>query len=286
MSCKQEGASDDLDVLVSVSHTPDETYLTMVWQEFFVSRGRGLTLGAHFPWITGADPPCTFVTLARAGEVVGGLTVIDRSAAMSEETGRIGAIGLVVVRPDVRGRGYSGLLLKRAIDSARDSRYVGLTLWTSKHAVYSPYGFELADEGMFGTVLNASPTAQETSIFSRSPREADDGFVSPGLPPFARDIARIRHRRCTLVVLSDGRSDILAQAEGSLSEVADALTSLMPRNWMLNSTRGDPLIEELESRGLQLNMQQSRLQMWMSLHSSVAAADLAAKRRFSVLDRI
>jgi len=263
MSRKPQNASDDLDVVVSVSHTSDETYLAMVWQEFFLSRGRGLTLGAHFPWISGTDPSGVFVTLARGGKVVGGLALIDRSSAMSKEAGRVAAIGLVVVRPDMRGRGYSGLLLKRAIDLAKESNYVGLTLWTSKHAVYSPYGFELADEAVFGTVRNASPAAEETSILVRCRHEDDDRSIYPGIPPFARDMARIRHRTCALVVLSDGKDDMLAETEGPLSEVADALTSLMPRHWMLNSTRGSPLLGELESRGLQLDMQASHLQMWM-----------------------
>jgi hypothetical protein len=89
-----------------------------------------------------------------------------------------------------------------------------------------------------------------------------------------------------LSLLNDGVRDILADAEGPTDKIADFLVSHMPRNWTLNTFKGDPVPNALESRGLHLHTQPVHLQMWLSLRPEVEAATLAAKGHFGVLDRI
>lgn len=87
------------------------------------------------------------------------------------------------------------------------------------------------------------------------------------------------------VFLRGAEGDILASVDGDMTSIADFLQANMPNDWMMNSTMGHPLPGLLAERGWQVDLKPSNLQMWLSLDESISAAEMAARGRFSVIDR-
>jgi len=255
-----------------------------MWNVFFQSRFRGISLHAHFPWLEKISNHVWYVTLGEGRDVIGGLCVKEVGDVSVYGKYKVASIGLVCVAPEFRGRGYAKAMLQAAIEEAKNRNYDALTLWTSKHDVYTPLGFKLNDNGLFGTVdLSecANFDANSTVVSSRQKFSAE-----LGLPPFAKSGFTVMHKDEQAIFIEDSNGIILADWKGNLDELVELLIAMPERQWRINAHQGDQLLEKLAARGALLNLMPANLQMWLPLKPELSNLDWPKIFLFSVLDRI
>lgn len=252
-------------------------YKDLVWQIFFASRNRGIALETHFPWLESEQ--AYFVTVTSAGEVVAGLAV--KRVPCRSRRYVAGVVGMVCVHPLHRGRGHSATLMQAAIGHARALGIDDLVLWTGKPGVYRKLGFEPGDSACFGTVAGAGPglARQADTLCAAWP----DGAQQRGLPPFATAAQRWSNARAAIIVMQVGAGAVLAEWEGSDSEVMNLIAQVMPGRWSINALEADTLPAMLRQRGMALDLAPSGLQMMLNLAARQGPADPYQLR---ILDRI
>jgi GNAT superfamily N-acetyltransferase len=259
-------------------------FLDMVWTVFFRERGRGLTLGVHFPWL--ADPGGAHAWLATIHDdrpqLLAGLVVKRHFNRLDTAS-----IGLVCVRADKRGQGLSQSLLSGAVAGANALGMTCLTLWTGKPSVYLKHGFEIWDQSVFGWVRTTVERAPSTMGLPRRlswPDAEERNTRNRGLPPFSVGGYRLidAFDRGHAVVVVDVDGPIVAEWDGDVVAVAQMLRAALPATWRLNALHNDPLIAALQTSGVDVDLRESQLQMWR--------ADTGAARtnlpRLRILDRI
>lgn len=242
-------------------------YGELVWQVFFASRQRGIDLGTHFPWMLPSEQPGRWVaTLEEGGETIAGLVVKVLDGSKQQHA----AIGLVCVRPERQGQGWGRQLLSLSIAAAREAGISALTLWTGKPEVYAMHGFEIDDNGLFGWVHSTAGTARHRTSTCRQwpwPDDLEAGSRVRGLPAYAQLAVRVVSTResAELIVIQDVSGLALAEWQGDDEAVVELLTNTMPISWRLNALNADTLPAALTRAGAGLQLQPSRLQMWLSL---------------------
>ena len=264
--------------MVTVQQTPSPAFLSLCWEVFFASRGRGISLGKHFPWL---HTPATayFVSLGAGTATHAGCAVKFLDDKGRDARG--GAIGLVCVDEPNRGKGYSTLVLEHAIAHAERIGLADLVLWTAKPGVYGRHGFRSEDNGVFGEV--SSPPRALTHSSAATQSTWPDVNETRGLPPFASAGYRWRTATASAIVLHDARGPILAEWEGTEAAVADLLEHVMPSIWRINAFADDPLLATLVDRNCNTDLRPSNLQMIRSLRGDTS---LAPNYGLRVLDRI
>jgi GNAT superfamily N-acetyltransferase len=277
-SSDSRNARPDTQSVVTLDDAPPPGYVALCWEVFFQSRGRGVSMRAHFPWLH-VPGQAVFVTLRAAGEVIAGCAmrfIDDRTP------GRRGAtIGLVCVDAKHRGQGHSSRVLERAIAHADALGLADLVLWTGKPGVYERHGFAPDDDGLYGTVCAPAAVAPTALAATRSawPGDAD----LRGLPPFAATGVQWRCGDASAIVLQDAGGAILAEWSGPDAAVADLLAQAMPPAWRINALAEDSLPALLAERGFALDLQPSRLRM---RRPAQGAAATPGRYDLRVLDRI
>jgi len=276
-------------VQVIFSETADPQYLNLIFNEFFLSRNRGLALEAHFPWIRNSSVAASFAHLYEGDELIGGLVIKDSSHCMTSGYPKIASIGLVCVASKHRGEGLSKILLSAAIQNARDEKFGALTLWTSKWGVYQSLGFVIEDNSLYGWVNNPSGGSGDDSF--NSPRNsmaiAREYLTGLPVPPFAESVIILRGVNTTCTLVTDGvTGPIVVAYTGEPDLVAAILKDELPERWRLNATSGDPILKSLSRVGMTVEMKAVNLQMWLPLDDTFTPAQLASMSRFTVLDRI
>ena len=266
---------------VRFTRTGDPRYLDLVWNEFFVSRGRGLALEAHFPWMLRPGPRVLYAELLEGDELVGGLVLRDSSPCVPG-IGPVASVGLVCLREGHRGKGLSRILLAEAIGRGRRDGFAALTLWTGKPGVYEALGFRVADRSLFGWVDNPRGDAGRDPFAQGA---AGAGPARP-LPPFARELVVLAEGEAYCAVAGAGTGPIVVEHRGAAAAVTGILGRHLPRRWRLNASLGDPLLEALGRAGMSLELRPGNLQMWLPLEAGLTPESLAGRARYSVLDRI
>jgi GNAT superfamily N-acetyltransferase len=263
-------------------------FTDLVWDVFFRAKSRGITVHAHFPWIDGNNSSAWYVVLRHNERVVGGLVVKDIEESRLSGRLKVGAIGLVCIDSAYRGQGYAKALLEAAIVEATMRGYDALTLWTQKRDVYSPQGFRLLDDSIFGSIDMSDALINENENIDalryqvrrmQFPKEL-------GLPPFARGGSILATANAQVIFVEDNVGPILADWSGGDADVSIMLRMLPEKKWRINAHQGDNLLNVLEVRGAKLNLAPSNLQMWLPLKKEFADTDWTKIFRFSVLDRI
>lgn len=268
----------------SVETKSSQRLFELMWDVFFQSKHRGISLHAHFPWLEKVTDHVWYVTLRDGLNVVGGLCVKEAGDVSAQEGCKVASIGLVCIDPKFRGQGYAKAILQAAIEEAKKRNYDALTLWTSKHDVYTPQGFKLNDNGLFGTIdLNAC-VKSESSAAGISFRQSFPAQL--GLPPFAKSGFTMTYEDAQTIFIEDNSGIILADWFGSLENLVELLIAMPEKRWRINAHQGDKLLEKLDERGAMLNLMPANLQMWLPLKIELANLDWSDLFRFSVLDRI
>ena len=236
------------------SHLPP-AYASLLWDVFFVQRSRGLSLQAHFPWITRPDDDTRFATLSDGAQLLAGLTLRRCGDATV-------AIGLVCVHPEHRGQGLSTQLLEAALREADQRGYTATTLWTGKPAVYQAHGFVLRDEALQYQVNDWPAAAATPARAQRWPDTTEAAGRDRGLPAYAHHCLRVGTDRAELLMLLDPLGASLAEWRGEDADVIELLSAVMPARWRLNALQDDSLPEALAARGTPLTVSPQQLQMW------------------------
>ena len=253
-------------------------FASLCWRIFFESRGRGVSLQAHFPWLT-VPGQAFFVTLRSGQEVLAGCAI----RLIADRTGkwRAGAIGLVCVDPGQRGKGHSTRVLERAKEHADRTGLVDLLLWTNHPGLYERHGFRSDDNALFGTI--SAPAGAASSTLDLGKHAWPDPGDERGLPPFASHGVRWRSRSASAIVLQGADGGILAEWTGTDDDVADLLAHVVRAPHHLNALAGDSLPGLLVERGWDVRLAPARLRMIRP-----ARGDAPACRAYDlrVLDRI
>lgn len=263
-------------VAISVTTEAPQGYKDLVWDTFFKSRNRGISLETHFPLF--ANVGAFFVTIARHGDIVAGLTVkpVRRAAG-----GIAGLVGLVCVHLDERGLGLSTLALRTAIAHAEWLAMDDLILWTGKPGVYERLGFEVCDTASSGFVVAKAPTIGDPITATRA--DWPDGQEWRGLPPFATEAVRWESEGAAMIVLESATGPILAEWTGADDDVLRLIDKVMPDKWRINSLESDGLPAALEKSRWSVKLQPSGLQMIRKLRPREGSAD---PYKLRILDRI
>lgn len=250
------------------------SYAALLWDTFFIQRGRGVSLKAHFPWIEVPAEGLAFATLSDGDTVLAGLTIrpCPRNTA---------AVGLVCVHPTHRGQGLSQLLLTQALTRVDESGVAATTLWTSKHHVYKAQGFRTQDDSLICEVQELR-SAGSTALGCRWPDAQEASVPRRGLPPYGLHGLRFANDHASLVALVDPRGLAVAEWQGRDDDVVALLGTVMPARWRLHALQGDSLPQALTKAGATVIATPQSLQMWRP-HPGHALPDLPPLR---LLDRI
>ncbi|MBM5573555.1 GNAT family N-acetyltransferase [Deefgea sp. CFH1-16] len=139
--------NDDVEIFIGTQS--NVVFSELVWDVFFKSRERGISLKKHFPFLLSGSDNIYFILCKKAGRVIGGL-VLKR--CVHAEIGAYGIIGLVCVESEFRGCGIAKLLLDRSIKFSKDIGLSACTLWTRFPAVYIRQGFEMVGKAFSGSI--------------------------------------------------------------------------------------------------------------------------------------
>lgn len=262
---------------IDISRTASQGFKELAWDVFFASRGRGISLEAHFPFL-GQDK-AEYVTVTLQGETVAGLALVPVTRRGTACVA--GLVGLVCVHPGHRGVGHSTAVLRAAIAHARALQLDDLVLWTGKPGVYQTLGFDVHDSAVFGTVTAgaAHPAGRTGALRCAWPGPGE----GRGLPPFAIGAHEWKSPLAAIVVLEDPAGPILAEWSGLDEHALAIIDEVMPDKWRINALAGDRLLGLLDDGTRELDLRPANLQMIMNLRQRAGEAD---PYRLRMLDRI
>lgn len=261
--------------------------MQLIWEVFFASKLRGVSLHAHFPWIAYPDDKTWFVVLYDQQTVIGGLVVRHPANQRLDEPHEVAMIGLVCIEAKYRGQGYARAILEYAIGEAKERGYHALTLWTQKPKVYIPHGFTLFDNAIFGSIDTSEVVDSEAHSGSFCESIVRSGFPQElALPAFAINGSVLATPDAKVVLIETPSECIVGSWSGHDLEVSKLLESMPEKKWMINAYEGDCLLDVLEARGAKINVNLCNLQMWLPLNDEFIGENWTTTLRFSVFDRI
>lgn len=261
-----------------VDETAPADFVSLCWRVFFELRARGVSMPAHFPWLTA--PGQAFFVIDRSGQDVRAGCAVRFIADRTGER-RAGAIGLVCVDPRHRGQGHATRVLERAVQHADRLGLVDLVLWTSHPGLYERHGFRPDDNALVGTVSAPARASGGWPEVTRStwPAPGDER----GLPPFASQGECWRSTAASAIVLQGADGAILAEWTGADDDVADLLARALPATCRMNALASDSLPSVLAARGWTVRLAPAQLRMIRTSDRRVRAPRVDNLR---VLDRV
>lgn len=234
----------------------------LVWDVFFASRGRGISLAAHLPWLddTTGVHGLWLPDASAPGRAGAALVIRERTPSAD---GAIGLIGLVCVHESLRGQGWSKRLLHEAIALGQASGLSDLVLWTGKPEVYTHAGFAAVDQDVFVSATAAPVPPSPPAPLARQP-------VSCALPPFATAAWQSVVEDAQITWLEGPSGITLADWRGSPAAVVDLISRALPASWHVNVSAQDPLLKALAHHGLQCKAQPGPWRMRRRLSETAA----------------
>ena len=256
----------------------------VVWDVFFQSKNRGISLARHFPWISNGDDSAYYMVAELEGQVVGGLAVREWVGSIHSHQVKIGLIGLVCIAPVFRGQGIASTLVDATLKQAADDGFDALTLWTGKSALYRRHGFVEADIWTYGWVRRTHIRRPRALLTDRSAKLVER--PSAPIPPFALSTYELLGAQSSVFLVKDSTGWIVTGYRGNVKEAASSMRSTLPGDWRINLEKDDILLEELKCLGYDLDVKPVNLQMWFCINSNYPVAQLVEKLRIPVLQRI
>ncbi|MFZ6690057.1 GNAT family N-acetyltransferase [Undibacterium sp. SXout11W] len=272
--------------MITIENSPNfsHDYKELAWEVFFRSKGRGISLQRHFPWLYKVSPEIQSFEALESGCVIGGLALKAMNCSIEGANYKVGLIGLVCVNPVSRGHGVAKQLLTNAIEYAKFNDFDYLTLWTSQHKIYSGLGFEVFDRWNYGSVERSwAVSARATNRHDKYPGTED---MKKSLPPFATARFELKNDLESITFVGDENGLIVTDYEGEPRLVAKVLFNQFPEKWRLNFVESDPLVNELSNLGMKIDTKPSNLQMWLPLNQRDPGAQVPSSMLISVLDRV
>lgn len=273
-------------MIITIRKTSDRCldFERLVWNVFFQSRNRGISLERHFPWMLEPLDAGFYILAEVKGSVVGGLVVKNLRGLIAEREVKVGMIGLVCVSSDFRGQGISRKILEAALRYARADSFDALTLWTSFSALYSNYGFQVADAWQYGWIHQRKEASENRNAGLDTLKFIQ--IQGEPVPPFAQSVNQLLGRNSSVFLIRDGRGWIVAGYKGNFRDAAHLMVEKLSDSWRLNVQNNDPLLDELKRIGCEINVNPINLQMWHTIDPELAVSDLVDNIRIPVLERI
>ena len=168
-------------------------------------------------------------------------------------------------------------MLESAINVSKLRGLSGLTLWASKHYVYSKAGFLINDNSLFSEVTNLSacfvPVTTDEIILEKM----------ENYPPFAMGAYKFYLSGACLTVIEIKEGIAIADFEGENKKLLKIIRSKLPDKFYINSFSDDQILFELKSNGFNVDICPQKLQMWLKFNDF----DINnINCRIKVLDRI
>jgi GNAT superfamily N-acetyltransferase len=226
----------------------------LIWDVFFTSRERGVSLEYHFPWLSDKEQvTCLAIKGSLCGkEVVQAALVIKKYDV--EAFGRVGLVGLVCVHEKCRGRGLSTLLIKHAIEKGRRDSLQALVLWTTKPDVYYRNGFSVDMVDYFGSVRKNTIDASinKTQVGNRYiyEKSRNDG----GVPAFANEVVEFFTEQASITICNAKQTPSLVGWSGDTKKTVELIDQVLPSFWHINAAKDSPLIAALGECGYLLEL--------------------------------
>lgn len=233
----------------------------LIWEVFFRSRGRGIDLTTHYPWIDDSTRVTSIVIDAAGEKAPRAAAALVLKAETLPGGKKVGLVGLVCVDQAYRGRGLSRRLIAAAVKVGRDQSLDALVLWTSKPNVYVKQGFVVDSEDWYGTVWNRSQGGVARA-FCPNPaglRAVDKSAL--GVPAFAKRVLMFSNDSASLTVLPTMQGYTLADWSGPWDQVFHIIERVLPDSWNLNAPADSLICTELESRGYHQELQSGSQRM-------------------------
>lgn len=256
----------------------------IAWDVFFQSKNRGISLERHFPWILESQYSGFYVLAENEGEIVGGLVVKKWQGYLGNRRIKVGLIGLVCVKPDSRGKGISDNLLEVALKQAKDDGVDALTLWTNFPSLYSRYGFFEGDAWSYGWVHNKYDISNNRKYERKKIKILE--LEGAPVPPFAESVHQLIGLGFSIFLVKDVTGWIVAGYSGNVRDAAQSMVENLSNKWRLNILKNDPLYNELNKLGCEIDVNPVNLQMWYCVDSKLIISDLVENLHIPVLDRI
>lgn len=245
-----------------VEETPD-AFRHLAWQVFFASRGRGVSLDAHFPWLRGGGYDDRS-WLLEADKQPAAMLCTRRGTNSGVN---FYAVGLVCTAPAFERRGFATCLLQAALEEIGSD--VPVLLWTSQHAFYERFGFTLADPSVVATCTFPTSARTAAAIWQRNDWCAEDRYSScfggqRGLPTFVTELERWQSvwDPAASLVLRGGAMPIVLELAASEESVPALLSEIGVPLLMLNLPRPVPLIDRLRAAGVAIDARSTAIAMW------------------------
>ena len=237
----------------------------LIWDVFFASRQRGISLDYHFPWLLDEER-IACVTLSR--EFNG---VLETQAALVikkqhiEIVGTVGLIGLVCVDVKHRGRGLSTRLIRAAEEYAKRASLNALLLWTTKPDVYEKVGFTIDSIDLYGTARKATASlhigAGDISLANIRVEKRNNG----GVPAFANEVIEFSTGSASVTACKTNQGLSLAEWHGDPQEIVALINNCFPNVWQINAAEYSPLIPALQGNGYSLDLRPGATRMVLGL---------------------
>lgn len=245
-----------------VEETPN-AFRDLAWQVFFASRGRGVSLDAHFPWLRGGGYDDRS-WLLEAEKQPAAMLCMRRGTKSGVN---FYAVGLVCTAPAFERRGFATRLLQTALEEIGND--VPVLLWTSQHAFYERFGFTLIDPSVVATCTFPDPARGAAATWQRNDWCAENRHSicfggQRGLPTFVTELERwqsVWDPAASLVVRGGG-TPIVLELAASEESVPALLSEIGVPLLMLNLPRPVPLLDRLRMAGVVIDVRNTAIAMW------------------------
>ncbi|WP_165557466.1 GNAT family N-acetyltransferase [Pseudomonas sp. BGI-2] len=239
----------------------------LLWEVFFASRGRGVSLPAHFPWIDSTDNVFCISLLdahfPKGEKVIGALVIKTVDVSMHQQ---VGFVGLVCVAEDWRGKNQSSRLLLEATKLGQNLHLHALVLWTQKPNVYIGQDFVIDGQDFFGCALRGKKSIITMAFTSEGWPDSTGIQNQQGLPPFSIGGRLISTEHAKVVIVESLDGDVtLVKWIGRKEDVADLVECALPDKWGVNISEGDALVEELRKRQFKIDLMPAAVRMVKNL---------------------
>ncbi|KWR90162.1 hypothetical protein RM96_10740 [Cupriavidus sp. IDO] len=255
----------------------------LIWEVFFSSRGRGIDLPTHYPWIdAGIGVTSVLISQDDGNDVksTAAALIIKEATFLNAET--VGLVGMVCVGKAFRGQGLSHKLLAAATEVGKEKSYNSLILWTNKPDVYARHGFVVDSHDRYGTVWR-HPAADDDSVFCHDLTDITvENRSTQGVPAFAKSVVTFSNHVASITVLPTMQGYTLAEWTGNWDAIFEIIDKILPERWNLNAPADSEIYAELVNRGYRSELQASSQRMISNL-SGKSLPDLPY---ISLLNRI
>ena len=257
-------------------------------QEFIFGKSRRMSLAQRFPGVLDRDRPENTLVARIDGDIASALAIKRFTWITAERGWSAAMIGMVYTRPERRGRGTAGALMRAAQEQLAREGSDFAVLWTSRPEFYLRLGWQRTDCGILGDLQSgprgasaspASPSAADIAWMEQlrtryAPDRAartEESYAS--LYPPAERLDLLRSKSAYALLGADANGAYLYEMLGDGAEFPALWSGISARygRLLLNLARDTPAQRFLQSQ-TGISWQAQRLAMWLPLGTAARGA--------------